>query len=281
MERNPAFDVSQLAVITGGTGDPVILVHGFGSNKLAWQALCDLLAGDFTYHAIDLPGSGESPAPRGFRYSLEQLADVLADFIVLKDLRRLTLVGASLGATVILLAMLRNRETLGPRVRALCLIGAVAYEQDYPLFMELLRGPLGPLVVGLPPLLRNIGLALIDPILGLPPQAELYYARREVREAMRRTARLITPERLARYSRKLKTVDVPALVVWGSKDEIVPLRQGRRLARDLPNAKLAVIEHCGHWPHDECPELVARVLKEFVQTADTQVEGSTGAKTDT
>ena len=67
---------------------------------------------------------------------------MLTDFIVLKDLKRLTLVGSSLGAAIILVALLRNRDELAPRVRALCLIDAIAYPQDFPFIVEILRTPI-------------------------------------------------------------------------------------------------------------------------------------------
>src|SRR6476620_2160325 len=85
------FDASRLAVTSGGTGEPAIFVHGLGSNKFIWKRVCDGLRDVFSFYAIDLPGCGESPAPRHFRYTLEHFADVLTDFIVMKDLKKLTL----------------------------------------------------------------------------------------------------------------------------------------------------------------------------------------------
>jgi pimeloyl-ACP methyl ester carboxylesterase len=91
------FDPGRVAVKTGGAGDPALFVHGFGSNKLIWRDVWEGLRDVFSFHAIDLPGCGESPTPKGFRYTLNRLADLLTDFIVKKDLKNLTLVGSSLG----------------------------------------------------------------------------------------------------------------------------------------------------------------------------------------
>jgi pimeloyl-ACP methyl ester carboxylesterase len=264
MSKTAKFDPSRLAVATGGTGDPAVFVHGFGSSKLIWEDVCRGLADVFSYYALDLPGSGESPAPRHFDYTLEQFADVLTDFIVMKDLKKLTLVGASLGATVILLALLRNRDELTPRVRALCLMDAIAYPQDLPYFVEILQTPiLGPAALNFPSFVKDL------PAIFLPPGYARYYGRRRVREALLKTARLIDPERLAPYVRRLKTIQLPTLVIWGRKDGIVPLRLGRRLVRDLPNARLLVIDHSDHWPHQESPAEVVEALKEFAgRTSD-------------
>ena len=265
MHQRIKFDAGRLAVAISGTGDPAIFVHGFGSNKSTWRQVCHGLGDVFSCYAIDLPGSGESPAPRHFYYTLEHVADVLTDFIILRDLKNLTLVGASLGATVVLLAMLRNSDELTPRVRALCLIDPVAYPQEFPFFFEVLRMPvLGPLALNYP-LVRTLLSVAVGalPVVLPAPQYSRYYARKRVREALIKTARLISAKDLARYVRRLKTIEVPTLVLWGRRDRVVPLRFGRRLARNLPNARLSVIDHCGHTPHKDRPAAVVAALKQF------------------
>jgi pimeloyl-ACP methyl ester carboxylesterase len=101
-----------------------------------------------------------------------------------------------------------------------------------------------------------------------------YFGRRKTREALIKTASLIKVNRLARYVPRLKMIDIPALVIWGRKDGVVPLRLGKRLARDLPNARLVVIDHCGHAPHEECPAEVIAALKEFTQKIGDHVSSS-------
>jgi pimeloyl-ACP methyl ester carboxylesterase len=268
MEKRSRLDARKLAVSSGGAGDPVVLVHGFGSNKSIWKEVCDGLADELSFHAIDLPGAGESPAPRRFRYTLEHLADVLTELILIKGLKNVTLVGASLGGTVILLALIRNRDALRPRVRALCLIDAVAFPQDLPFFLELLRVPaLGTLAVSLPGAAFGWRVLRRLPLDALRRSFEQYYGRRAVREALVRTARLIDPDGLAAYVERFAAIDLPTLVVWGRKDGIVPLRLGRRLARALPNARLLVLDDCGHSPHQQCPDEVAAALKALVRDA--------------
>ena len=270
------FDASRLAVTSGGTGEPAIFVHGLGSNKFIWKRVCDGLRDVFSFYAIDLPGCGESPAPRHFRYTLEHFADVLTDFIVMKDLKKLTLVGTSFGGAVILIALLRNKDELASRVRSLCLIDVVAYPQDFPFFLEILRTPLfGPLAVNFPLLIKILSRPLGPfPANALSRQYVRYFGRRKTREALIKTASLIKVNRLARYVPRLKTIDIPALVIWGRKDGVVPLRLGKRLARDLPNARLVVIDHCGHAPHEECPAEVIAALKEFTQKIGDHVSSS-------
>ena len=256
---------------SGGTGEPAIFVHGLGSNKFIWKRVCDGLRDVFSFYAIDLPGCGESPAPRHFRYTLEHFADVLTDFIVMKDLKKLTLVGTSFGGAVILIALLRNKDELASRVRSLCLIDVVAYPQDFPFFVEILRTPLfGPLAVNFPFFVKMVSSPLGPfPANALSRQYVRYFGRRKTREALIKTASLIKVNRLARYVPRLKMIDIPALVIWGRKDGVVPLRLGKRLARDLPNARLVVIDHCGHAPHEECPAEVIAASKNLRRRSAT------------
>jgi pimeloyl-ACP methyl ester carboxylesterase len=210
------FDASRLAVTSGGTGEPAVFIHGLGSNRLTWKRVCDGLRDVFSFYAIDLPGYGESPAPRHFQYTLEHFADVLTDFIVMKDLKKLTLVGTSLGGTVILIALLRNRDELASRVKSLCLIDVVAYPQDFPFFVEILRTPLlGSLAVNFPFFVKIVSSPLGPfPAIALSRQYVRYFGRRKAREALIKTASLIKVNRLARYVPCLKTIDLPALVIW-------------------------------------------------------------------
>jgi len=63
---------------------------------------------------------------------------------------------------------------------------------------------------------------------------------------------------------RLNTLHMPALVVWGKDDAIVPLAIGRQLADDLPHAHFHVLNHCGHLPTLEKPAESAALFVEFL-----------------
>jgi pimeloyl-ACP methyl ester carboxylesterase len=56
-------------------------------------------------------------------------------------------------------------------------------------------------------------------------------------------------------------------VVWGRQDAIVPLNCGEIYARELPNARLHVIDHCGHSPHHERPDAFLQAVIPFLTAA--------------
>ena len=57
---------------------------------------------------------------------------------------------------------------------------------------------------------------------------------------------------------------MPALIVWGDKDKIVPIATAKRYLAALPNAKLEVIKDCGHCVDLEQPERLARLVAPFI-----------------
>src|SRR5690606_5351911 len=65
-------------------------------------------------------------------------------------------------------------------------------------------------------------------------------------------------------SMELRDIRQPTLLLWGRHDRIVPLKIGKRLLRDLPNARLEIIEETGHLPMEEKPLDVVERLAPFL-----------------
>jgi pimeloyl-ACP methyl ester carboxylesterase len=64
---------------------------------------------------------------------------------------------------------------------------------------------------------------------------------------------------------RLDEVSVPALVITGEDDHIVPARNSERLAAELPAAELVVIPGCGHVPHEERPPEFLEAVTGFLE----------------
>jgi 2-hydroxy-6-oxonona-2,4-dienedioate hydrolase len=62
----------------------------------------------------------------------------------------------------------------------------------------------------------------------------------------------------------LRSIQAEALVVWTTKDPSGPVDEGRRIASLIPNARLAIIENCGHWPQYEDTETFNRIHLDFL-----------------
>jgi pimeloyl-ACP methyl ester carboxylesterase len=265
------IDLSRLSITTGGSGPPALLVHAYGANKSAWRYICAGLREVFNYTALDLPGSGASPAPATYTYTLENLAHSLNLFIKERDFRDLTIIAHSLGATITFIALLNNKDSLLPHIRRLCIIDGVGLNQKFPMFFGAIRSPLvGWLITELPPLDLQVRIILrycyFDPSRITDAQVQNYvHSLRSpaVRHALRETARLIDADKLSVYSTRLSELHIPCLLIWGKEDRVIPLTQGEQLRRLLPQSTLKVIDHCGHMPHEECPNAVISTIRDF------------------
>jgi pimeloyl-ACP methyl ester carboxylesterase len=71
---------------------------------------------------------------------------------------------------------------------------------------------------------------------------------------------------------RLYGMQQPTLVVWGSRDDLIPLEAGRRIHQSIPGSVLDVVEGCGHLAPSECAEPVLKSTVEFLK-ADPAMRG--------
>jgi len=74
------------------------------------------------------------------------------------------------------------------------------------------------------------------------------------------------------YSKSLSSMKVPTLILWGEDDNVVPLRTGKVLATNLPNAGLIIVSQSGHVPMQDKPLLFANWLQRFVSESDASFQ---------
>ncbi|HEX9710433.1 MAG TPA: alpha/beta fold hydrolase, partial [Candidatus Thermoplasmatota archaeon] len=197
------------------------------------------------------------------------------DFIRERDLRRLAIVGHSLGGGVALLVALRLLDDGEDRLERLVAVGGVAYRQTIPFYVDVLRRlPRAGFLFGLLPapwLIRRVLESIFhDPSQVTTEQVEGYsrpLTTPDARDALVTCARQLLPRDLDEIVARFPEIDVPALLLWGRQDRVVPLSVAERLARELPRARLAVLEGCGHVPPEEKPEESLRIVAAFLAEA--------------
>ena len=257
---------------TAGTGKPLLMVHGYGANLCTWRFVAPRLAETRQVVLLDLKGSGQSDKPAGQGYGPQDHAGLVVQFIHALGLTELILVGHSMGGGVALLTALLLSEAGDQRLERLILVNGIAYPQKLPAFVAILR----------PPLLGRIAMRLTPASLAARLVLEEAYFRadritsetidayaRPLREpqakrALVTTARQIIPPDFESLQRRYPQILTPTLILWGDHDRVVPLANGERLARELPNARLTVIGDCGHIPPEEQPEAFLSLLLEFI-----------------
>ncbi len=261
----------KLAIHESGTGKPIVLIHGLGASSFTWHKIVPELAKTNRVIAIDLKGFGLSDKPLDGRYSILDQARLVEDYITRNRLHGVTLIGHSYGGGVALAVALNEMDAGKHQIERLVLIDSVAYPQPLPFFFQLLRMPL----------IGQLGISLIPPEIQMERAlAVAYYEDAKVtsetvsnyasalhseggRHALLSTINSLDPDQADAFSRRYHELKLPALLLWCEKDRIVPLKFGKRLARDLPDARIDVIEDCGHIPHEEQPEETLRAIQRF------------------
>jgi pimeloyl-ACP methyl ester carboxylesterase len=256
-----------------GKGPALLLIHGMGGTFQNWQEVMEPLARTHTVIAADLPGHGAS-GPGGGDYSIGALAAGLRDLMLALGHDRMTLVGHSLGGGIAMQfsyqfpemverLVLVSSGGLGPEVspvlRAAALPGA-------DLFIAATAGigqRIGPAV----------GRALST--IGLRPNADVAEVVRgygSLSDPVRRAAFLATVravlgtggQRVEASDRLYLAEAIPVLIVWGSRDPIIPAHHGEDAHEQIPGSRLEIFDGVGHLPQVEAPLRFVLSLEKFL-----------------
>ncbi len=239
-----------------GTGQPMLILHGWGSSIDAWGTVqAELAARGYATYALDLPGHGgseEPPEPWG----VDDFATLVRAFIAHLDLKHFVLLGHSNGGRVGI--KLAHDRTAG--LDRLVLTGAAGLRHPLTVKQRALVGAtkIGKRVLDVPGLTR-----LTAPANRIARRA---FGKRDYFRAegvMRATLVRLVNEDLRPL---LPTIAVPTLLVWGDADQMTPLSDGQEMARLIPGARLEVVPGGTHRLPYERPEefvaIVARALEE-------------------
>ncbi len=259
----------RLAVNDTGQGNPVVLIHGLGTNSYTWRRIAPELAQTHRVITIDLKGFGASEKPLEGDYTVRAQADLVQEVIEAKGLSDVTLIGHSYGGGISLLLALDDAKAGDKRISRLVLLDSIAYPQETPLFFDLLEVPvIGDLSMSMIPADVQIEQALrlaYEDHAAITPEAIARYsaplATTGGKHALVETIRNIVPEDIEIIARQYPNVKVPTLIVWCNRDRVVPIELGQRLAANMPNAGLRIVRGCGHAPQEEKPAETLEVIK--------------------
>jgi pimeloyl-ACP methyl ester carboxylesterase len=249
----------RLSTLEAGIGDPVIALHGLGATKASLLPTVAALADSF----------GDSDKPLGAPYDARFFARSVTALLDALELDRAHLVGNSLGGRVALEVALHAPS----RVQRLGLLApSMAWRKERP-WAKLLR-LVPPELGAIQPAPRAIVEAIVDR--SVPGAAEGWaaagvdefmrsYLTRRGRAAFYAAARQIyleEPNGENGFWTRLKTLQPPALWVWGRKDTLVPLAFARHVTDALPDSEHLELD-CGHVPQLERPRETHAALRRF------------------
>ena len=257
-----------------GEGPPVVLIHGMVNSSRHWRDVALRLARNHRVIAPDLIGHGDSATPRG-DYSIGAHAAVIRDLLTALDVPRATFVGHSLGGGIAMQFFWQFPE----RVERLVLVSSGGLGQEV---SPLLRG------VAVPGASAAIWAAAHPRVLDALDAFADRLGRRGDRRGtyVRAIARALRPlehrggrvaflqtlrsvidvrgQRVSATDRLYLLGPVPTMVVWGERDNTIPIEHGRDAHEMIPNSRFETLPRAAHFPHLEDPEGLAGVLADFL-----------------
>src|ERR1700728_3716653 len=241
--------------LVGGSGRPLVLVHGLGSRGSDWANLIpQLIDSGHRVYALDLLGYGYSAQPRDAGYSISDQAAMVEGFLDSQHLQQVDMAGWSMGGWIAMRVALHQPE----RIRRLVLLDSAGlrfklgfdpalFQPESPTDLAALEELLVPHPRPLPGFLAMAMLRRGDDI--------GWVVRRSVQSMM-------TGEHLV--DGKLGALTMPVLIGWGDQDRLIPLSVGYRLHQEIMQSVLDVYANCGHLAPGQCVAQVAPSVVGFL-----------------
>src|SRR5262245_34307218 len=246
---------TKVHTLIGGRGDPLLVLHGAGGHR-GWRRWMAALARSYTVYAPTHPGFGHSDAA-DWMESIDDLARFYLWFLDEVGLSRVHLLGHSIGGWTA-----AEMATMHPgAIELLILVAPAGLKPDEGEILDVFYYPPEEL----------LGYTVHDrasipewaELFGQPPtpaEVEIATRNREMTARLTWKPYMFNP-RLPHF---LPRVTTPTLIVWGRQDRIIPVVCGEQYARGLQNARLFVMDSCGHLPPIEKPALFTTLVREFL-----------------
>jgi pimeloyl-ACP methyl ester carboxylesterase len=259
---------SPVNVVDLGEGPPIVWVHGLGGSWQNWLEQLPTFAERHRCVALDLPGFGASPMPEedlsipGYGRRLGAVMDALG-------IESAVLVGNSMGGFIAAELAVQSPQ----RVEKLVLVSAAGISTEH-----FLRRPLVTAAR-----LTRYGAVWVggrSHELTRRPRARRLIASVVIRYPHRLPAALVAEQVRGtgkpgfvgaldalisyRIRDRLGEIEVPTLIVWGTGDRLVPVRDADSFERRIPEARKTIFEDTGHLPQLERPAAFNAVLRDFL-----------------
>jgi pimeloyl-ACP methyl ester carboxylesterase len=259
----------------GGSGEPLLLLPGLGTNRTYYGAAAPILREQFQVILVDPRGLGASKDPNA-DFIAESMAPDYAALIDSLGLKTAHIVGSSHGGCMAMAFAKQFPE----KVRSLILIGAFseldrALAMNFALRIKIVeKCGLGEEIsdhIALWIFRRQFiegerGDKALEAILTAIKSntAEQYKAL--CRSILHWGRKLPGQEKEPLFTEHLHTFRCPTLVISGDSDHMIPESFSKLVASKIPNAKYRAIADCGHIPVLERPDAVCKIISEFVHS---------------
>jgi pimeloyl-ACP methyl ester carboxylesterase len=263
-EHSVAAAGHDIRYLSGGEGEPIVMLHGLFAEKDHWVEFARPLTGKYRVIAPDLPGFGASGRRDDARYNYDAQVDRLVEFLDALGLQRVHLAGNSMGGTLAVLFALKHPQ----RVASVALVGSPhGIRSPSPSAMDrLIDAGHAPLVVGNAEEFDQM-MDLVFSARPFLPYPVLHASRADAIARSGSNVRLWRDQLADRYllDARIGELAAPLLVLWGDADRVFDVSGARVIAARLPHARVDVLPSLGHLPMMEAPRATAQAYRSFLQ----------------
>jgi pimeloyl-ACP methyl ester carboxylesterase len=257
-----------------GSGPVLVFVHGVFVNGLLWRNVAPALSKSFRCVVPDLPLGAHLPAMRADAdLTPSGVADMLLEFLAALELLDVTLIANDTGGAICQIAIAKDARRIGRVVFTNCdtfenffapSVMALVYLPRIPGFMWLMAQ-----ATRRPSARRRIARMLAkripdDSVLAAWFEPTLHDA--NVRRDFGRFLRSVSKRYTLEAAKTFASFEKPVLVAWGQDDIFFPRKDGERLAKAFPNARIERLADCRTLVPEDQPEKLAGLIAEFAAT---------------
>ncbi len=235
-----------------GEGEPVLLLHGWGSSIIVWNRIINAFSNKYKIFALDFPGCGESDLPKN-PLTIDDYLDLVLWFMSEQNIESPILMGHSHGGRVILKLLCENK--VNAKKVVLFDSAGIVTKKSFSTRAKIKTFKAVKKVLSLP-LIKNND-ELINKARGFFGSAD-YNAAPEV---MRKTLVNVVSVDL---TDKLSNINCPVLLIWGENDTDTTLEAAKILEKGIKDSGLCVLKDCGHFAIIEKPYDVNAILNSFL-----------------
>lgn len=255
LEINFKGEILSLNVSDCGSGDCVLLLHGWGTNMNVYKSIIDYLSPYRRVISYDIPGFGDSTAP-SFAFSTDDYANLALCVLSSLGINRVTLIGHSHGGRTIL--NLASRENPGIEIEKIILIDSAGIVPKKTIMQKLKvkKYKFGKAVLSFAPIKKLFPNA-IETYKSKHGSADYKSVSGTVRDSL---VKIVNDD----YKERMKTIKASTLLIWGTGDDATPLSDGEFMEKNIPDAGLVKVEGGSHYSFLDNPLLVQKVIFSFL-----------------
>ena len=255
------------------TAETIVLLHGTSASLHTWQGWTEALSAEYCVVSMDLPGFGLTGpfVNKTTEYTSANYASFVIEVLDKLNLDKVILAGNSLGGKI----AWRTAALYPERIDKLIVVNAVGYPatpKSIPIGFRLASySALKPILRNILP--RNVVKKSIKSVYADDSQVDEMLVDRYYDLSLRAGNRGALSDRLREFDNvedqaQIKQLALPTLIMWGAKDDLIPVENAELFHRDIANSQLQIFDNLGHVPHEEDPVTSVAVVKAFLAQAE-------------